>query len=178
MRLALLAGSLLLVLALQGCAGTPAVLDSAGQKSLQSLPLFGPDGHPRFSLDLTCDDRHGSCAAAENTFSNWARSRSLRLRLIDPGDDSSVPAGAGSVLPYRMAIRLTPTIIPSYDVSGGVHGDMRGGYTPPRIGYAATIDVRDAASGKLLCKVDAHDQQTGKYKADANAYIRAEMPER
>ena len=175
MRYGSLLGSLLAACVLQGCAGTPAVLAGGGQKALQSLQIFGQDARPRFSLYLRCDDRHGSCAAAENAFSNWARSRHIRLELLDPADGMHPAHGADAGVPYRMTIRLTPVIIPSYDESGGVHGDMRGGYTPPRIGYSAKIDVFDGASGKLLFDADAHDQQTGQYKSDANAYIRAQM---
>ena len=175
MRFRLLAGSLLAALALQGCAGTPAVIGNTQQKSLQSLQLFSPDASPRFSLYLTCNDRHGSCAAAENAFSNWSRSRNIRLQLIDPGDGSPAAGGEGTGVPYRMTVELAPMIIPSYDESGGVHGNMRGGYSPPRIGYTAKIDVFNAANGKLLLDVRAHDQKTGKYKGDANEYIRSEM---
>ena len=175
MRFRLLAGSLLAALALQGCAGTPAVIGNAQQKSLQSLQLFSPDASPRFSLYLTCNDRHGSCAAAENAFSNWSRSRNIRLQLMEPGDGSPAAGRARAGVPYRMTIELAPMIIPSYDESGGVHGDMRGGYSPPRIGYSAKIDVFNAADGKLLLDVNAHDQKTGKYKGDANEYIRSEM---
>ena len=175
MRHGLLIGSLLAAWALQGCVGTPAALGGVQQKSLQSLQLFGPDTRPRFSLYLTCDDRHGSCVAAENAFSNWARSRNIRLQLLEPAEGPPPAGGEGAGVPYRMTIRLTPMIIPSYDESGGVHGDMRGGYTPPRIGYAAGIDVFNAANGKLLLHADAHDQQTGRYKSDANEYIRSEM---
>ena len=175
MRYGLLAGILLTALALPGCAGTPAVLGSAQQKNLQSLRLFGPDASPRFSLYLTCNDRHGSCAAAENAFSNWSRSRNIRLQLMEPG--ASLPAAreARTGVPYRMRIELAPMIIPSYDESGGVHGDMRGGYSPPRIGYTARIEVFNAADGKQLLDVKAQDQKTGKYQGDANEYIRSEM---
>jgi len=175
MRFQFLAGSLLAALALQGCAGTPAVLGSTQQKSLQSLQLFGPDARARFNLYLTCNDKHGSCAAAENAFSNWSRSRNIRLQLIDPGDSSPAAGGEGGRVPYRMTIELAPMIIPSYDESGGVHGNMRGGYSPPRIGYTARIEVFNAANGKLLLAVNAQDQKTGKYKGDTNEYIRAEM---
>lgn len=124
---------------------------------------------------LACDDRHGSCAAAENAFSNWSRSRNIRLELVDPGDGLPPAEKAAAGVPYRITIRLVSVIIPSYDETGGVHGDMRGGYSPPRIGYTAKIDVFDAADGKRLLAADAHDQQTGQYKADTNAYVRSEM---
>ena len=175
MRFRLLAGSLLAALVLQGCAGTPAVIGDAQQKSLQSLQLFSPDASPQFSLYLTCNDRHGSCAAAENAFSNWSRSRNIRLQLIEPGEDSPAIRKVDARVRYRMTIELAPMITPSYDESGGVSGDMRGGYTAPKIGYTATIAVFNAANGKLLLDVHAQDQKTGRYKGDANEYIRSEM---
>ena len=80
-------------------------------------------------------------------------------------------------MPYRLAIRVAPLIIPSFDESGGGHGDMRTGtvYTPPKVGYTATIRVVDAATGKLLQALPVHDQQDAAYKSGVGKYLRAEM---
>ncbi|MDE2156130.1 MAG: hypothetical protein KGJ32_09610 [Xanthomonadaceae bacterium] len=173
--------AMLVVLALQGCAGTASVLSPTQQKSLQSLPLFNPDASPRFAVDLACISADASCITVENAFYAWARDRHVELRTVEPGDTvfgGGQPAHRPNpALPYRLAIRVAPLIIPSFDESGGGHGDMRTGtaYTPPKVGYTATIRVVDAASGKLLRELPVHDQQDAAYKSDVGKYIRAEM---
>jgi hypothetical protein len=49
------------------------------------------------------------------------------------------------------------------------------GYTPPRVGYGATIRVFDAGSGALLKELSATQQRTADDQADANGYLRAEV---
>jgi len=60
--------SVLVVLALQGCAGTATVLGPTQQKSLQSLSLFNPEASPRFAADLACTGSDASCLTVENAF--------------------------------------------------------------------------------------------------------------
>ena len=57
--------SVLVVLALQGCAGTATVLGPTQQKSLQSLSLFNPEASPRFAADLACTGSDASCLTVE-----------------------------------------------------------------------------------------------------------------
>lgn len=179
MRLRVWIGSMLVALALQGCAGTVTVVSQDQQKSLQSLPLFNADSSPRFSFYLACTGEDVSCINAVNAFSDWSRERNITMRSIDPDDGlftSGIPsARRDAVLPYRVAIRLAPLVVPSFDDTGGVHGDMRGGYTPPKVGYTATIHVFDAVTGKLLLDIRAHDQRVADPKGDASEYVRSEM---
>ncbi|HUW53636.1 MAG TPA: hypothetical protein VMV99_09515 [Rhodanobacter sp.] len=171
--------SVLVVLALQGCAGTATVLSPTQQKSLRSLSLFNPDASPRFAADLACTGSDASCLTVENAFYAWARDRHVELRTAEPGDavfSGGQPAHRQNpALPYRLAIRVAPLIIPSFDESGGTGGNMAAGYTLPKVGYTATIRVVDAASGKLLQELPVHDQQDAAYKSDVGKYIRAEM---
>ncbi|HVC15793.1 MAG TPA: hypothetical protein VNE18_00680 [Rhodanobacter sp.] len=171
--------SVLVMLAVQGCAGTASVISQGQQKSLQSLRLFNPDASPRFAADLACRGSDASCLTVENAFYAWARDRHVELRTVEPGDavfSGGQPAHRQNpALPYRLAIRVAPLVIPSFDESGGTGGNMAAGYTPPKVGYAATIRVVDAASGKLLQELPVHDQQDAAYKGDVGKYIRAEM---
>ena len=179
MRLRVWIESTLIVLALQGCAGTDTVVNQTQQKSLQSLQLFNADLSPRFSFYLACTSEDASCVTAENAFSTWSRSRGIAMRPIEPGDASftgGIPSsGRHDALPYRVAIRIAPLIVPSYDGSGGVGGDMRGGYQPPKVGYTGTIYVFDSATGKLLLNTSIHEQRDASYKGDASEYVRSEM---
>jgi hypothetical protein len=179
MRLRVWIGSMLVALALQGCAGTASVLNQTQQKSLQSLQLFNADSSPRFSFYLACTSDDVSCVTAENAFSTWSQNRNIAMRPIESDDvlftSGISPSGRHDALPYRLAIRLAPLIIPSYDASGGVHGDMHGGYTPPKVGYTGTVYVFDATTGKLLLDMSVHEQRTADYKGDASEYIRSEM---
>jgi len=169
----------LVALMLQGCAGTPAIMNAAQEKSLQSLQLFHSDGSPQFTLYLTCSEKHGSCGTPENSFYNWSRSRNIHLHVIEPDEGLSATdttaAGVHEAARYRVMIELTPIIVPSLDESGGLHGNMREGYHPPRVGYNATIRVFEVATGKLLLEVQAHDEEDAKYKGDASPYVHAQM---
>jgi hypothetical protein len=179
MRFRVWIGSIFIALALPGCAGTAAVIGQGQQKSLQSLQLFNADSSPRFSFYLACTSEDVSCVTAENAFFNWSQSRNIASRPVEPDDalfTSGVPSsGLHDALPYRVAIRLAPLVVPSYDENGGVHGNMRGGYMPPKVGYIATIYVFDAVTGKLLLNMRVHDQRDAAYKSDASEYVRSEM---
>lgn len=167
-----------LLLALQGCAGTPSAFDPGDSAALRSLPLFDAAGDARFAVELGCSGAPASCTTVEHAFSDWADSRHL---LRDGAPDE--PSGGHPLpdrrraLPYRLALTVVPVIVPSVDIthvdqSGGLTGS---GYTPPRVGYHATIRVFNAATGALLKELPAAEQRTADFHADANGYLRAEM---
>lgn len=170
---------LLLGIGLQGCAGTPSLLKPAQQTSLQALGLYRADGTAQYALYLACHSTDVSCITAENVFEAWASARQIPLRMVE-SDDSVFRTGQprrplGAKQPYRLALRVEPVITPSYDESGGTSGNMRAGFTPPRVGYVATLVVIESSSGKQLLTLSLHEQRTAAYKADAGSYIRAEM---
>jgi hypothetical protein len=180
MRFRTLVGSVFIALALQGCVGTGSVISQAQQQSLQSLQLFKADSSPRFTFYLACTSEDASCVAAEHAFSDWARDRHVTLRAVEPGD-RSFKSGQSSTrqpadMPYRVAVRFAPLIVPSFNLTSvNASGTMDGGYVPPKVGYTATIHVFDAATGKLLLELPAHEQRVADFKADAGEYIRSEV---
>jgi hypothetical protein len=175
MRLFILMASIVVALVLQGCAGTGSVIPQSGPQSLQ---LFNADSSPRFTFYLACTSEDASCSTAENAFSDWASDRHVTFRLTEPDDalfTSGIPSfGKNADLPYRVAVRFAPLVIPSFtQFNGG--GQAQGGYTPPKVGYTATIYVFDSATGKLLQKHPAHEQRTTDPHGQANGYIRSEV---
>ena len=172
-------GCLLVAITLQGCAGTPMVLSRADQRSLQSLQLFGPDGAPQFMLYLACTSDDGSCITVGNTFSVWAQSRQINMRSVEPGDASFHPGSTSprrpTDVPYRLAVRFAPLVVASYNKIYSKGDTLSGGYTPPKVSYTATLYVFDAATGRLLQGVPAHEERTADFRADATGYIRAEV---
>lgn len=171
-------GSAAVALVLQGCVGTDGLINHSQQDSVRSLKLFAPGDHPRFALYLSCEAEQG-CGTAGNAFSDWSSQRQFVLHFVAPGDpvfSGGMPATAsGGDEPYRLAIRFAPVITPSFDESGGVHGDMRGGYSPPKVSYVAQIVVSDAVTGKRLLSMPVHEQRVAEYKANASPYIREEV---
>lgn len=173
-------GGAAVAFALSGCAGTATALSQAQQQSLQSLRLFNADASPRFSAYVTCVGADGSCFTAQRTFADWARARHISLRAVAPGD---VPTGGGELsapadapVPYRLVVQFAPLIVPSFNVTHvAVSGAMDGGYTPPKVGYTATIQVFASATGKLLAELPVHAQRSADFKADAGSYIRDEV---
>ena len=175
MRLFLSMASVVVALVLQGCAGTGSVIAQAGPQSLQ---LFNADSSPRFTFYLACTSEDASCSTAENTFSDWASERHIILHPAETDDavfTSGIPSsGKNTDLPYRVAVHFSPLVIPSFtQFNGG--GQAQGGYTPPKVGYTATIYVFDSATGKLLQKHPAHEQRTTDPHGQANGYIRSEV---
>ncbi len=172
-------GGLLLATALQGCVGTPQIISLAQQKSLQSLPLFRQDDSPRFSLDLACNGEFISCNTTRHAFEHWASKRGIDMQMVDAGElirhsDRRNPKPTSSV-PYRLAIEITPLVVPSYNKISIKADDFQGRYTPPKVGYRATLYVFDLTSGKQLRDIPFHDERVADFKADANAYFRAEI---
>ncbi len=179
MQLRNMAASVVVALALQGCAGTPAVIDRAQQQSLQSLQLFGPDGGPRFTFDLACTSEDASCATVERTFSGWAQDRHIDMRSVE-SDDASLRPGHPSTpqvatAPYRLAVHFAPLVIASFNKINVNGSSLSGDYKPPKVGYTATLYVFDAGTGKLVQQVPFHEQRTADFKADAGGYLRAEV---
>lgn len=171
---------LAVVALLQGCAGQPTVFGRSEQASLQQLRLFDANARPRFDFHLTCHSPDVSCINVENAFSKWAAARHVRLVILDDDDRfDNVGSGLGSraTTPYRLTVKFLPLIVPSYDESGGTSGNMRAGYEPPKVGYGATLQVFDRATGKRVLTMRVHDQRVAKYKADAGDYLRAEVAE-
>ncbi len=165
---------------LQGCAGQPSVFGRGEQASLQQLRLFDANARPRFDLYLACNSPDVSCINVENAFSHWATARHVRLVILDSDDgfgNGRSRRGSRATTPYRLTVKFLPVIIPSYDESGGTSGNMRAGYEPPKVGYGATLQVFDTASGKRVLSMRVHDQRVAKYKADAGDYLRAEVAE-
>lgn len=170
-----------LLLALQGCAGTPSALSAGDRAALTSLSLFDAHDGARFAVELTCTGEEASCNTVEHAFSAWADHRHIALRDIAAdelgrGRRSRHPNQI-SALPYRLAVTFAPSLVPSIDMthvdqSGGLYG---AGYTPPRVSYNATIRVFDATSGVLLKELPASQHLAADYHADANGYIRAEV---
>ena len=175
MRLFLSMASVVVALVLQGCAGTGSVIAQSGPQSLQ---LFNADSSPRFAFYLACMSEDASCSTAENAFSDWASDRHIILHPAEPDDavfTSGIPSsGKNTDLPYRVAVHFVPLVVPSFSqFMGG--GAPVGSYTPPKVGYTATIYIFDSATGKLLQKLPAHEQRTTNPKDHANGYIRSEV---
>ena len=177
MRLFLLMASTVVALVLQGCAGTGSVIAQSGPQSVQ---LFNADSSPRFTFYLACTSEDESCSTAENTFSDWASDRHVTLRLTEPNDalfTSGIPSFDKTThLPYRVAVHFVPLVVPSFSqFSGG--NEPIGGYTPPKVGYTATIYVFDSATGKLLQKRPVHEERKANPQDHANEYIHSEVNE-
>lgn len=170
------AGCFAIVLALQGCAGTPSDISNAEQQSLQSLQLFSPQGKPRFSFDLACTSEDASCSSVERTFSDWAQARNITMQKVESDEGLLKPEPrAAPTMPYRLAVRFSPLVVGSYNKVNVTGGSLHGGYTPPAVSYVATLYVFDTSSGKLLRQVRFHEQRTADFKGDASGYIRAEV---
>jgi hypothetical protein len=180
MRAFLLMVSVVVALVLQGCAGTDVAVNQTDQRSLQNLQLFKADSSPRFTFYLACTSEDASCATVENAFSDWESDRHVTSRLVEP-DDALFTRGMPSFkqntdLPYRVAVRFVPLVVPSFTMTSHSYGGaMLGGYTPPKVGYTATIYVFDSATGKLLQELPAHEQRDAKPHDHANGYIRSEV---
>jgi hypothetical protein len=155
-------------------------VNQTGQQSLRSLRLFKADSSPRFTFYLACASEDASYATAENAFSDWESDRHITSRLVEPDDalfTSGMPSfGRSSDLPYRVLVRFVPLVVPSFTMmSHSYGGAMLGGYTPPKVGYTATIYVFDSATGKLPQELPAHEQRTATPHDHANGYIRSEV---
>lgn len=167
-------GCLLAAATLPGCAGTAQVLTTADQQSLAALPLFAPDGTPRFSFELSCSGEFVSCNTLRHGFERWADERHIHMQMVD--SVTVVPrADASAATPYRVAISITPLVIASYNKIDVWRDKLSGQYTPPKVSYRAVLHVFDAASGHQLSDMEIHDDRVADYKADANIALRAEL---
>jgi hypothetical protein len=178
MRLGMLVGTAVAMLALQGCAETTPNLGKRGQPSQTSVQWFNPDGSPRFVAYVACTSEDESCSTANKAFSEWADDRHVELRLIESDDAvfrSGTPSsGKAKTMPYRVVIRFVPLVVPSFSpFSGGSH--VVGRYTPPKVGYRATTYVFDSATGSLLQETPAHKEVAANPDDHANRYIQSEV---
>ena len=177
MRIRMLAISAVVAMVLQGCAGTGAVMSPAQRQGLQSLQLFSAEASPRFTFYLACTSDSVNCVTIENAFNEWANDRHVTMRAVDPNDASfsagqpSRPADQGA--PYRLAVHYVPWMSSGMTVTSL---DKQGGSYPPVVGYSATIQVFDSATGKLLQTLPVRAQQTAdSNKGPENPYLRAEV---
>ena len=167
-------GCLFVAITVQGCAGTPTVLSAADRQSLQALPLFAPDGAPQFSFELACNGEFSSCNTIRHNFDKWAHDRHIHMRMRASVD--TVPhADRQAAAPYRLALSIRPLVVSSYNKVYSKDDNLSGGYTPPKVGYHASLHVFDAVAGKQLRIVSFHEERVADYKADANSYLRAEL---
>lgn len=177
MRIRMFAMSAVVATVLQGCVGTGAIMSPAQQQDLQSLQLFNADASPRFTFYLACTSDSVNCITIENAFTEWANDRHVTLRAVDP-NDASFRADQPSRLadqgaPYRLAVHYAPWMSSGMTVTSL---DKQGGSYPPVIGYSATIQVFDSATGKLLQTLPVRTQRTAdSSKGPANPYLRAEV---
>ena len=179
MRAFLLMVIVVVALVLQGCAGTDVAVSQTGQQSLRALQLFKADSTPRFTFYLACTSEDANCATVENAFSEWESDRHVTSRLVEADDalfTSGTPSfGRNADLPYRVAVRFVPLVVPSFTQFMGNQSTAIGGYTPPKVGYTATIYVFDSATGRLLQELPAQEQRTTNPHDHANGYIRSEV---
>lgn len=83
------------------------------------------------------------------------------------------PPPRDRTLPYRLAVHYAPWISTGYTVTSL---DKNSGSYPPAIGYSATIEVFDAATGRLPQTLPLRAEQTAdSSKGPANPYLRAEV---
>jgi hypothetical protein len=171
--------SVVVALVLQGCAGTDVAVNQTGQQSLRTLQLFKADSTPRFAFYLACTSEDASCATVEHAFFDWESDRHVTSRLVEADDalfTSGIPSfGRNNDLPYRVAVRFVPLVVPSFTQIMGNQSTATGGYTPPKVGYTATIYVFDSATGKLLQELPAHEERTTTPHGHANGYIHSEV---
>ena len=168
--------AILAIVALQGCAETPAVLSKSQQQSLKSMPLFNKDASPRFTAYLACTSEDESCATVHTLFSAWADKRRVTLHLVDADDaifkGANVSSGKAVDEPYRLAIQINPLLVPSFfQFRGGQY--PVGGYTPPRVGYRGTVYVFDARTGAMLQELPVHHEITANPNDTANGYLQS-----
>jgi len=188
MRVVLFAFALLVTLTLPGCAASSASA-RADQRKLASLQLFDGNAQPRFVAYLACsaETRDGipQCRTVSNAFNTWASARNISLQLVEKNDPAfqtqplPVSQDAPSGKLYRVAVRFTPVVTPSFDEWHGSNGNLSSGFVAGKVGYEATVDVFSAATGALLETFSRHEHQdmpqhanvTPLMRADANALI-------
>ncbi|MFC4525115.1 hypothetical protein ISN76_02605 [Dyella halodurans] len=161
-----LMGTFLGALLLAGCASSPATGDAAAQ-------LFGANDTPQFHAYLACTSNTVDCAIVERAFDRWADARHVKLDTVMP-DNQAFSAGQPSPaaersVPYRLTMRYVPDLsAPANPLGGGSMALM--------ISYAASVQVFDAETGRLLKTMSFKDKtvidQNG---GEANPYINAQV---
>jgi hypothetical protein len=166
-------GLVLGTLLLQGCASTAPVGDS-GAQAHGGVQLFKADGGPRFNFYLACTSRTVNCAIIEREFDAWADTHQMTVHSV-ASDDPAFSTGKASqardqTQPYRLAVRYSPEMAASNNSLSG------GGQGLPVMSYTATINVFDAATGKLLKTSAFHDQKMiDQSQGAANPYLKAQV---
>ena len=178
MRIQVLIALIVSGVMLQGCARAPTVLGETEQASLRSMALFGDDGNPRFAAYVACTSEDQSCVLVDKAFSTWADRRRIVIHLVEDDDaafkSGILSSGKAPKQPYRLALQVSPLLVPSFfQFRGGMHA--QGGYKPPRVGYTARVYVFDAQTGTLLKDMPVHQEITANPDSTANSYIQSEM---
>lgn len=183
MRIVLFAFALLVMLALPGCAASSASA-RADQRKLAALQLFDGSAQPRFVAYLACsaETRDGTpqCRTVSNAFNAWANARNIALHMVEENDPAfqaqplPVSQSAPSGKLYRVAVRFTPVVTPSFDEWHGSNGNLSSGFVPGKVGYEATVDVFSAATGALLGTFSRHEHQDMPQHANVTPIIRAD----
>ena len=160
-------------LLLQGCASTAPVGDS-GTQTHAGVQLFNADGGPRFNFYLACTSRTVNCEIIEREFDAWTDTHRMTGHSVSPGDpafSTGKPSPAqDQAQPYRLALRYSPEMAASDNALSG------GGQGLPIMSYTATINVFDAATGKLLKTSAFHDQKMiDQSQGSATPYLKAQV---
>jgi hypothetical protein len=164
------------LIALAGCAGT-----GGARGAFEHLPLFA-DGKARFALYYSCsgvnDLQNDLCDTAGRDFSAWGDERRVAVKRVTKADfDETAGVSAAKLvsrdkdLPYRVFVRFVP--IAEASLQWSLSNDIKGGYTPPKAGYAADVFVHGAADGKLAAQTHLSNKVDAKDKADPTPYVHA-----
>jgi len=171
-RLFAVASSALL---LSACAST-----GGARGAFDQVPLFGADGKAHFAFYYACsgtnDLENDLCDTAGRDFSSWADEHRVPAKRVtkDDFDEKSGVAAAKLVsrdkdLPYRVYVRFIP--IAEASVQWSLSNDVKGGYSPPKAGYAADAFVYGVAESKVVAQTHLSNKTTAKDKADPTPYI-------
>jgi len=167
------------IVALQGCATTP-----AGNGNLAALPLFGADSSAEFAFYFACagnsDDSTFQCETVRRAFDAWSEDRHIashRVGMDDPVFRSGRPADAGLAAdkPYLLAVRFEPIVTPGYQTWSGTAGTMSSGFVPGRVGYDAKLIVFSTATGAVVKTLSPHHQQAMPQHTDVTPTMKADV---
>ena len=172
----------LCALGLQGCGGAPVKAD----QDLSGLQLFGPQGKPRFSVDLACTAESTTdseqCRTVWNAFYRWSDVRHVSLHRVQAGDPhfqsdpaAARPASDHSGQPYLIAILVEPRIVPTQHNSNAYSGNVSTTYIPGSAGYHATISVFSTDTGARIRRLPLRENTAMPDYADVTPRIKADM---
>lgn len=166
----------LLLALLAACAGA-----GGSRGAFAQLPLFA-DGKAHFALYYACgganDLENDLCDAAGRDFAAWGGERHVATKRVTKSDfDEHTGVSAAKLvnrdkdLPYRVFVRFVP--IAEASLQWSVTSDVKGGYTPPKAGYAADVFVYSVADGKLAAQTHLGEKTAAKDKADPTPFVHA-----